>query len=151
MDIIVGDLIELALDGRFDIIIHGCNCFCTMDAGIARAVKQEFPEAYAADLLTTKGDRSKLGNFSQAIIPQKEHPLTIINGYTQFHYYGNTLLLDYHAVETLFDLLKLTYPGRRFGYPKIGAGLAGGDWSRISQIIDKQLKGEDHTLVVLKT
>ena len=32
----------------------------------------------------------------------------------------------------------------------IGAGLAGGDWSRISAIINKELEGEDHTLVLYK-
>jgi len=30
----------------------------------------------------------------------------------------------------------------------IGAGLAGGDWTVISKIINKELEGEDHTLVM---
>jgi O-acetyl-ADP-ribose deacetylase (regulator of RNase III) len=30
-----GDLIKLALKGEFDVIVHGCNCFCQMGAGIA--------------------------------------------------------------------------------------------------------------------
>ena len=34
---IKGDLIKLAQKGKFDIIAHGCNCFCTMGAGIAIA------------------------------------------------------------------------------------------------------------------
>ena len=29
----------------------------------------------------------------------------------------------------------------------IGAGLAGGDWQKISKIIEEELKGEDHTFV----
>jgi len=33
-------------------------------------------------------------------------------------------------------------------YPAIGAGLAGGNWEVISQIIEEELDGEDHTLVV---
>jgi len=39
------------------------------------------------------------------------------------------------------------FAGRRIGYPRIGAGLAGGDWQRIAAIIDEELAGEDHTLV----
>jgi hypothetical protein len=39
------------------------------------------------------------------------------------------------------------FPGKRIGYPKIGAGLAKGDWSVISAIIDEELVGQDHTLV----
>ena len=33
------------------------------------------------------------------------------------------------------------------GYPKIGAGLAKGDWSTIAAILDEELAGEGHTLV----
>ena len=32
---IEGNLISLALAGNFDVIAHGCNCFCTMQSGIA--------------------------------------------------------------------------------------------------------------------
>lgn len=30
LNIISGDLIDLAKNGNFDVIIHGHNCFCTM-------------------------------------------------------------------------------------------------------------------------
>lgn len=30
LNIINDDLIDLAKNGNFDVIIHGCNCFCTM-------------------------------------------------------------------------------------------------------------------------
>jgi O-acetyl-ADP-ribose deacetylase (regulator of RNase III) len=39
---IYGDLIELAKQGKFDVIAHGCNCFCTMGAGIAVPMKLAF-------------------------------------------------------------------------------------------------------------
>ncbi len=35
LNIINGDLIDLAKNGNFDVIIHGCNCFRTMGVGIA--------------------------------------------------------------------------------------------------------------------
>lgn len=148
MDKIGGDLIALALAGRFDVIVHGCNCFCTMSAGIARAIQDEFPEAYAADLVTVKGDRNKLGDYSFATVRRQEHEITIINGYTQFNYHGDSVLVDYDAVERLFTKIKQQFSGRRIGYPKIGAGLAGGDWDRISRIIDDKLAGENHHLVL---
>ncbi len=43
--------------------------------------------------------------------------------------------------------IKKHYPGRRIGLPKIGAGLAGGDWPTIAAIIEEELAGEDVTLV----
>ncbi|SDP47033.1 macro domain-containing protein [Desulforhopalus singaporensis] len=148
MNTIEGDLIKLALDGTFDVIVHGCNCFCSMGAGIAYVIQQEFPEAYAADLVTTKGDRTKLGDYSYATVERNEHQITIVNGYTQFHYQGESVLVDYDAVELLFYRIKKDFKGKRIGYPKIGAGLAGGDWQKISEIIDRQLSGETHTLVI---
>ncbi len=148
MKTIEGDLITLALEGQFDVIVHGCNCFCTMGAGIARAIQEEFPEAYAADLITIKGDRNKLGDFSFATVKRDDKEITIVNGYTQFHFQGDSVLVDYDAVHNLFKKIKQQFSGKRIGYPKIGAGLADGDWERISRIIDEELAGEDHTLVL---
>jgi O-acetyl-ADP-ribose deacetylase (regulator of RNase III) len=52
MKTINGNLIKHALEGKFDVVIHGCNCSCTMGAGIAKSIKDQFPEAYQADLIT---------------------------------------------------------------------------------------------------
>ena len=143
-----GDLIALAQKSEFDVIIHGCNCFCTMGAGIAKQIRQVFPDAYAADLATESGDRSKLGGYSKAKIKTDSGDLYVINAYTQFHYAGSGILADYDAIQSVFTALKKEFCDKRFGYPKIGAGLAGGDWQVISQIIDAALSGEDHTLVI---
>ena len=143
-----GDLIALALEGRFDVIVHGCNCFCTMGGGIARSIQEEFPEAYAADLKTIKGDRNKLGNFTFVTVNRNDREITIVNGYTQFDFLGDGVLVDYQAVRKLFAKIKQEFPGKRIGYPKIGAGLAGGDWQILSAIIDEELAGEDHRVVL---
>jgi O-acetyl-ADP-ribose deacetylase (regulator of RNase III) len=150
MKTVAGDLVTLALDGQFDVIVHGCNCFCTMGAGIALVIQEEFPEAYAADLLTAKGDRNKLGTFSHATVNRNGHEITIINGYTQFHFHGESVLIDYDAVRSVFAKVKQRFSGKRIGYPKIGAGLGGGDWTKISAIIEEELAGEDHTFVIYK-
>jgi len=145
-----GNLIELAEQGYFDVIIHGCNCFHTMGAGIALQIKRKYPTAYEADcILTNKGDRSKLGNYTwqrvQSIKTGKE--FIIINAYTQFNYGSNTL--DYEAVELVFSKIANAFPTERIGYPKIGAGLAGGNWNKIQKTINEKLIGCTHTLVTL--
>ena len=81
-----GDLIKLALDGHFDVIVHGCNCQCVMGAGIALSIRNTFPEAFAADLATSKGDRAKLGTISVAAVERGGHSIAVVNGYTQFHW-----------------------------------------------------------------
>jgi len=148
MKIIQGDLIKLALQGEFDVIVHGCNCFCTMGAGIAKQIKEAFPEAYEADCWTARGFREKLGSISHYAYTL-DRTLVVVNGYTQYDYRGPGPHVDYDAVRRVFCQVKRRWLGRRIGYPKIGAGLAGGDWDRIVKIIDKALEGEDHTLVVL--
>ena len=147
MKIVEGDLIELALAGEFDLIVHGCNCFCKMGAGIARTIKEVFPEAYEADLNTKKGSREKLGTISSAEVNREGVNLFVINGYTQFTPSGKGVLVDYGAVGSVFNSIKKEYSGQRIGYPMIGAGLAKGDWGIIAEIIKNALPGEDHTLV----
>lgn len=148
MKTIHGDLLALAADGVFDVIVHGCNCQCTMGAGIAKSIKAQFPAAYSADLQTQKGSRDKLGTISTATVEfENGHELTIVNAYTQYHWRGRGVLVDYDAVRSAFRQIKIQFSGRRIGYPRIGAGMAKGDWNVISKIISEELSGEDHTLV----
>ena len=146
MNIVKGDLIKSAKEGQFDVIIHGCNCFNTMGAGIAKLIKQNFYEAYLSDKATKRGDKSKLGAYSCALIGN----VTIINAYTQY-YYGNynKVNLDYDALRDVFKKIKKNFTGKKIAFPKIGAGLGGGDWYRISNIIESELHGENMTLVIL--
>lgn len=144
-----GDLIKLALNGEFDVIIHGCNCFCVMGKGIAKQIRDTFPSAYEIDQNTQKGSILKLGTYTAVEIITHRTNFIVVNGYTQYDYRGPGPKIDYNATSHLFQKIKHDFAGKRIGYPKIGAGLAGGDWSIIEEIIDRELEGEDHTLVYL--
>ena len=147
MDKKQGNLIDLALQGHFGVIAHGCNCFHVMGAGIAKAVKETFPEAWAADKATKKGDRNKLGSLSSATIhlPEKSaesaKSVTVANLYTQLRWgpaspaAGETQESRYDAIRKALTGLRKLAAGRPTGLPRIGAGLAGGDWKIISEII----------------
>jgi O-acetyl-ADP-ribose deacetylase (regulator of RNase III) len=147
MKYITGDLLDMAEKGDFDVIIHGCNCHCAMGRGIALQIKNRYPEVYDVDLKTPKSDPSKLGKISLARV-EAGSSFIVVNAYTQFNYTGAKVLVDYDAVRACMRLIKLSFTGLRIGYPKIGAGLAGGDWEVISQSINEELEGEDHTLVL---
>ena len=146
-----GDLITLAEQGEFDVIVHGCNCFCTMGSGIAKQIRERYPAAYEADCTTQKGDMSKLGGYTwvRVLSPQR-HPFIIVNGYTQFRYGRDRRHADYNAIASVFSLIKHNFPHSIVGYPLIGAGRAGGDWSTIERIINAQLAGINHYLVTLE-
>ena len=146
-----GNLLDLAEQDKFDIIVHGCNCYCTMGSGIARQIKDRYPKAYLVDQLTQSGDLEKLGKFTQAHIngsrwtgfKDQNFNFTVVNAYTQFGFMPrNVVNVDYDAVTSVFKQIKLLYDMNpqapcRIGIPKIGAGLASGDWEKIEKIIDR--------------
>ena len=149
MKIKKGDLIKLAQAGEFDIIVHGCNCQGKMGAGIAKQIKKAFPVAYYADQDYHKGGKACLGNISVSATLTNHGMLYIVNAYTQLNYNRNGQQVDYDAIRQCFNKIKIIADKNRIGYPKIGAGLGGGDWEIIRKIIDEELEGTDHTLVEL--
>lgn len=40
-----GGLLKLTAESVFDVIVHGCTCHSTMGAGLAKSIKEQFPEA----------------------------------------------------------------------------------------------------------
>ena len=144
---IQGDLISFAeatLDLPYEnkiAFVHGCNCFCTMGSGVAKQFRDRFPHVYEADLKTKKGDCSKLGSYTYAEIAKN---VVVINAYTQYNYGRdpNKVYVDYGAVEKVFSTLADDFQDYAFVIPKIGAGLAGGDWEIISDKIADSIRGE---------
>jgi len=153
---ITGNLIDLALEGHFDIIAHGANCFCTMGAGIAKEIKEKIPDAFYADQRTKRGSIMKLGCYTFADLEiMNKGWLRIINAYTQYRYGrnhedGDQTPIDYDAVTLVMRKINHDHKGKSIGLPLIGAGLAGGNWSVIESIIEKELKNMDVTIVRFK-
>lgn len=132
-----GDLIEMAMEGEFDFIAHGCNCFRTMGAGIALQIAEIFPYAYEADRLTIYGDRAKLGHFSVGFpddnnIQETGYP-KVFNLYTQYNPGPN---FNFQSFAFAFaKMLKLIGRDRKIGIPYIGCGIGGGDLEKFEEYI----------------
>lgn len=148
------DLIQDFKDGKVNCIIHGCNCFCKMGAGIARAIKEEFPKAYEADMATLTNSEDnfyKLGKYSYCKVDQGY----IFNAYTQFRYGTDRPHVEYTAIsDSLRRIAGFIHEtpelhNVKIGMPKIGCGLAGGDWSIVEGLVEDALGHLDTTVYYL--
>jgi O-acetyl-ADP-ribose deacetylase (regulator of RNase III) len=140
---VTGNLLDRFDEGNYHSIVHGCNCFHTMGAGIAYQIKKRYPKAYEADLKTPYGSRQKLGTYSLA----KVNNSFIINGYTQFDF-RNEKDINYNALYNVFKRINHNFKGQKIGIPQIGSGLAGGDWNKIIDIINDATPDIDIEVVV---
>jgi O-acetyl-ADP-ribose deacetylase (regulator of RNase III) len=174
MKIIEGNLIVLAKQGHFDVITHGCNCFCTMGAGIAVDMRLNFDcDKFPMEAPEYKGDMNKLGTIDYQVknlILDKPikignlnllapdfggFPLVVVNSYTQYRYGSNhpdgmRKPVDYDAITLCFKKINHIFKGKSLGLPKIGCGLAGGDWNIVRQIIERELFDMDVTVIDFK-
>lgn len=124
------------LDVTEGIIVHGCNARGVMGSGVALAVKKKYPECY--DIYS--GSDLELGNVVWYCVSRE---LWIANAITQEFYGTDKRHVNYSAIaetfnEVLRNAIKSVYPRypMEVHFPKIGAGLGGGDWSIIEQIIN---------------
>lgn len=145
-----GNLVQMANRGEVDILVHGCNCF-HMNSGIAKSIRETFPEAYKAHQSLKQGDKSKLGNYTMATVERAGKPVHIINAYTQYTWgrEPDVLYVDYEATRKVFEKIVNDFPKGRIGIPRIGSGLGNGCWVTVSNIIKTQTKGRDLVLVDL--
>lgn len=142
---IQGDLFKPFQKKNYDIMVHGCNCFHSFGAGFAAVVKRKYYLAYKADLQTSKGSPEKLGSYSS----YKSSDGLIINLYSQFHYGFGKVNADIEAIKKGFELINKEYPNTKLCIPRIGAGLAKGNWDVISKTINEVTPDLDITVYVL--
>ena len=137
---LVGDLLEHFRNKEFDAIVHGCNCFHTMGAGIAKQISLEFPQAYEVDQKTPCGDYAKLGSISIG----KTDCGDVINVYTQFYPGTN---FEYHAFISCLNVINIQYSGKCVAFPQIGCGIGGADWLYVLNIIEDHLPDVELTII----
>lgn len=120
-------------------IIHSCNCFHTMGAGIAKQIALKYPEALEADKRTPYGDIKKLGTFSVATVKNAPNN-RIYNVFGQYRYGRDKRYTSYDALaEALPKVAEqaLEIELTKLGLPfNMGCKLGGGRWEIVKAIID---------------
>jgi O-acetyl-ADP-ribose deacetylase (regulator of RNase III) len=147
-----GDLIKLALAGEFDAIAHGCNCMNAQKSGIAKQMVENFyTNTYKLENRALYGSVLKLGAIEGRPYSINDKILTVFNFYTQYSFATkeNPKPFNYGAFWSCLQSYRTNFPMLSLGIPMIGAGLAGGEWSRIREIIE-EFHGLDITIVKFK-
>ena len=122
------------------VIAHGCNCKGGFGKGIAYTIAKMHPEVRVAYMTKYNSLHSwKLGDIQYVNVKSSTYHI-IANCATQFSFLPhNVLHADYEAIKKIMIELHDFCKANNYGLaiPKIGAGLAGGDWSIIEKIIEE--------------
>lgn len=133
------------LESNCDYICHQVNCQGVMDSGIARQIREKWPEVYdaykgwyeacSADSPDGHAYRYMMGNYLIVPISMDKN---IINMASQNRCgYDGLRYTSYDAFELCLQHIKDSIPKKcSIGFPKgIGCGLGGGDWKIVSALI----------------
>lgn len=153
-----GDLLEEFRNGNVDGIAHCCNCLKNMGGGIARQVREQFPQAWEADKNWDMPRNYRLGRFTYWT---NEKDQTIFNAYGQFQYGGppGTRNYDYEgghkALEAIRRHIDFVHKDRskvyKLGFPKLfGADRAKGNWNIILAHIQEVFKCDHIEIVIVE-
>lgn len=151
MQVVIGNIV----DTKLSFLIHGCNAQGVMGSGVAKAVRDKWPQAYSEYKSFIDNTSKPLGRCSIVV----EDGITIGNLITQ-EYYGNDGKIYANAVlikEAILDYLKeiKTLYGKHdnilIATPIIGCGLGGLNWDiDVKPILEQIEHDESVEFVVYK-
>ena len=129
------------------VIGHSCNCQNTFGSGIARTIREMYPDAYKADCGAVLAKVNTLGRFSVGYIPADNNPSSIsriYNLYGQNLFGKGTRQTDYDALYSALegmahDLVEndMDLPVPSVGFPfQMGSFRGGGSWDIVSRLIE---------------
>ena len=158
---VIGNIFESGAD----IILHQVNCQGVMGSGIAKQVRELFPEVFHQYKLLCDCDKkvkdccglshsTLLGSIQvvyakeREIDGSREDPQEIVNLFAQDNYgYDGRCYTDYDALRRCLEKVNKQFAGKRVAIPYLMAcHRGGGDWSIVSKMIDETLVDCDVTL-----
>ena len=141
----VGNLLE----AQETIIAHGCNAKGVMGSGVAKALRDKWSQVF--DFYKQHEERYGLYLGGVHLVTVSENQM-VANLITQENYGKdkNVVYADYDAIDDCFRMLnQVMKPEQTLAIPKIGAGLANGDWNTISNIIETRMPSREIICYVL--
>ena len=138
IEYIKGDLFKTEIK----YIVHGCNAQGVMGSGVAKIIREQYPEAYDEyrKMYVSATDKGLSSLPLGDVIWAESNGKWIGNAITQ-KFYGRDgqRYVSYDAVARAMWEINKFCPGP-VAMPKVGTGLGGGDWNVIAAIIESELK-----------
>ena len=130
------------------IIAHGCNAQGVMGSGAARGIKTKWPDAYR---VYKDHYNSRAGLFPGQVVWAPVEEKIIANCITQDRYgRDNEQYTEYKAIrECMQEINKFEHRELGLAMPLIGAGLGGGDWEIIKDIIQQEIQHVNPVVYIL--
>ena len=140
------------LDAPVDYICHQVNCQGRMGSGIAKQIRERWPDVYEAyiTLYNTKGIDVRYELLGEIQIVNVESNRNIINMFGQESYgYDSHRYTSYDAFWACLGEIKEKIPkGSKIGFPaKIGCGLGGANWN-VSREMIVEVLGKDYEVYI---
>lgn len=141
------------LEATAGIIVHGCNAQGGPVGGLAKAIFDQYPAAQTAHENLVYAYTDKMSMLGKCSYYRTSNPnLIICNAVTQLFPGAGSLSYDaiescFKEVATLMEVISSTEGSMPILFPKIGAGIAGGNWNIIEMIIDETV-GKDHECIL---
>ncbi len=139
MKYVIGNL----LDAEQKYILHGCNAQGVMGAGVALAIKNKWPSVYEGyrqfclgQMRVDPDTTELLGSWYIVDTLEKGKQQYVINMITQDLYLRDSRQVNYYAIARGLADLADDYGNMEIALPRIGAGLGGGSWEFISQLLE---------------
>ena len=166
---------NLLLNQTAEVCLHSCNCQNVFGSGIARSIREMYPEAYRADCIAAKNRANKLGNFSVGEISEATRKRHGTNIQRIYNLYGQNLGTDYNelgsrktnyealytAMEKVAKILRSATEGDKqvfdfnrepvVGIPYLmGCGLGKGNWSIVERLIEVAFDGYEADVLIVR-
>lgn len=133
--IVNSDVLKMSVD----VVAHQVNCKGVMGAGLAKQIRELFPDVYHAHHNACTAFPHLLGCIQLIRVPG--NMAYIANLYAQYDYGVGKRYTNYHALEHCLIKLREAMLERRLATLAlpygIGCGLGGGEWDKIYPIIEK--------------
>ena len=138
------------LDAPVDYICHQVNCQGKMNSGIAKQIRNRWPQVYDAYCKWYYSFENMLGSIQIVDIDHFDNSPSVINmAAQQFYGYDGRRYTSYDAFWSCLGEIRNKVPkGSSIGFPyKIGCGLGGANWKVIEKMIEEVL-GFDYNVYI---